>query len=355
MSTGIMIIGPSGSGKTTLLSLIAGLEKCKEGKLKYKDKDILDKIEECKEELAKTWNVSKTFPFTSTVELGKLFEKLGWPCIGERAKTGAFPTSDAALTEYKRLNKPGIETLKRFRSLNVARNAFVIGWGDCIVHHEDGTYRVHPSCNAFGTKSFRHAMNDPNFQQIPSHGEISDYMKRFFCSPYSREGFEIEDIENNCDLFLNGHLHNGTRVTDKIYNVGNLTGQNFSEDILTYKHNVCILDTETLEMKWVENPHSIGFVKFSSLDAFKVARFELVPELTCTVVRVKEEEVTEARELLKGYLASKLIVAPQEKKENVEHEEQNLGMNHIESFIEFVRETFEPNEILEEELEKVVR
>lgn len=187
---------------------------------------------------------------------------------------------------------------------------------------------------------------------ILSHNDIAGIQMGMFVS---KEGFEIEDIENNCDLFLNGHLHNGSKVTDKIYNVGNLTGQNFSEDILTYKHKVCILDTETLELKWVENPHSIGFVKFNSLDSFKVARFELVPELTCTVVRIKEEEVTEARELLKGYLASKLIVAPQEKKENVEHEEQNLGMNHIESFIEFVRETFEPSEILEEELEKVVK
>ena len=40
-------------------------------------------------------------------------------------------------------------------------------------------------------------MNDPNFQQIPSHGEISDYMKRFFCSPYNREGFEVEDDKGN--------------------------------------------------------------------------------------------------------------------------------------------------------------
>jgi hypothetical protein len=40
-------------------------------------------------------------------------------------------------------------------------------------------------------------MNDPNFQQIPSHGEISDYMKRFFCSPYNREGIEVEDDKGN--------------------------------------------------------------------------------------------------------------------------------------------------------------
>ncbi len=34
------IKGKSGSGKTTLLSLISGLEKCKEGKIFFKDKDL---------------------------------------------------------------------------------------------------------------------------------------------------------------------------------------------------------------------------------------------------------------------------------------------------------------------------
>lgn len=221
-------------------------------------------------------------------------------------------------------------------------------------HFNDNEFCFLPYVLEENREELSHYFNSDyeNKRVIFSHNDIAGIQMGMFVS---KEGFEIEDIENNCDLFLNGHLHNGTRVTDKIYNVGNLTGQNFSEDILIYKHKVCILDTETLEMTWVENPYSIGFAKFNSLDSFKVARFELIPELTCLVVKVKEEEVAEARELLKGYLASKLIVAPQEKKENVEHEEQNLGMNHIESFIEFVRETFEPSEILEEELEKVVK
>lgn len=40
----------------------------------------------------------------------------------------------------------------------------------------------------------------------------------------SKAGFDINDIEDNCDLFINGHLHNGSKITDKIFNVGNLTG-----------------------------------------------------------------------------------------------------------------------------------
>lgn len=40
----------------------------------------------------------------------------------------------------------------------------------------------------------------------------------------SIDGFDIDDIENNCDKFINGHLHNGSKVTNKIFNIGNLTG-----------------------------------------------------------------------------------------------------------------------------------
>ncbi len=34
------VFGPSGAGKSTLLSLMAGLEKCKEGEILYKDKNL---------------------------------------------------------------------------------------------------------------------------------------------------------------------------------------------------------------------------------------------------------------------------------------------------------------------------
>ena len=69
----------------------------------------------------------------------------------------------------------------------------------------------------------------------------------------SKTGFTIEDIENNCDLFINGHLHNGMKITNKIINLVNLTGQNFSEDALRYEHKIMILDTHTLEYKYIIN------------------------------------------------------------------------------------------------------
>ena len=81
-----------------------------------------------------------------------------------------------------------------------------------------------------------------------SHNDIKDFQMGMFLS---KTGFAIKDIEDNCALYINGHLHNGGWVSPrKILNLGNLTGQNFSEDAFKYEHHIGILDTDTLEIKF---------------------------------------------------------------------------------------------------------
>lgn len=80
----------------------------------------------------------------------------------------------------------------------------------------------------------------------------------------SKQGYDLKDIEDNCDLFINGHIHNGAFVNFKqtIVNIGNLTGQNFSEDASTYAHNIGILDTDKLTLDFIINPYAFNFYKF---------------------------------------------------------------------------------------------
>jgi len=146
------------------------------------EKAIKEKIVDLKKKLAVEWGVQETFEFESTKKLGQLFKDMGWEKIAE-AKDGGYKTSDDVLTEYELLNKPGIKELKKLRSYNVALGTFIEGWKKWLFEHPDGTWRIHPNCNTFGTESFRHAMNDPNFQQIPSRGEIAPYIKRLFTVP----------------------------------------------------------------------------------------------------------------------------------------------------------------------------
>jgi DNA polymerase I-like protein with 3'-5' exonuclease and polymerase domains len=156
----------------------------------YFDKDqfdiseqkIKEKIAEYKKELSKLWNVPETFEFESTKKLGELFKKMGWPLIAE-SKMKTFKTSDVVLTEYESQGKPGIKTLKNLRSYSVGLNTFITGWKKYLIQHEDGTWRIHPNCNCFGTKSYRHSMLEPNFQQLPSGTVMAEWIKRLFSVP----------------------------------------------------------------------------------------------------------------------------------------------------------------------------
>ena len=93
---------------------------------------------------------------------------------------------------------------------------------------------------------------------ILSHNDISGIQ---LGPVMSKTGFSIEEIEANCDLFINGHLHNGQAISKKVINLGNLTGKDFGEDASKYSHTVAILDTKTLEIEYIENPHAYNFYK----------------------------------------------------------------------------------------------
>lgn len=192
-------------------------------------------IDEEREKMAELWHVDKNFEFSSTDKLGKLFEKLGWPEIERNAK-GVYSTADNVLQEYDRLGMPGIKNLKRFRSFMVARNTFCIGWSNLITDHEDGTSRVHPNMNLFGVVSFRHACNDPNFQQIPSGGEISHFIKQFFVNPPSHERIEVEDD--------NGNIWDNSEYLNVITQRGSVPFEDLleSDEIIDYDKSVSIYD-----------------------------------------------------------------------------------------------------------------
>ena len=98
----------------------------------------------------------------------------------------------------------------------------------------------------------------------------------------SKNGFTINDINSNCSLFINGHLHNATKYNN-IVNVGNLTGLNFSEDAFRYKHSVYILDTDTLTITEFENPFAFNFYKITSLQQFSELKSNSVITIQCSL------------------------------------------------------------------------
>lgn len=184
---------------------------------------------------------------------------------------------------------------------------------------------------------------------IFSHNDIKDFQMGKFIST---EGFSIEDIEKNCDLYFNGHLHNCGNVTDKIINVGNLTGQNFSEDAFKYEHRIIILDTDTLNYKSVPNPFALNFYKidYNGRESFDGIRSMAVCSVSCfekDLQTVKDElnkmSLTESRIHIKPVVNTEMTL------------EDTFSVNHFEMFCEYMKSIYGDNKILDEELGEICK
>lgn len=82
-------------------------------------------------------------------------------------------------------------------------------------------------------------------------------------------------IKDDVDLIFNGHIHIGLE-SDKYYQVGTITGFTFNDDYTFHKPGIIIFDTDTLEVKRIENPLSILYEK-TVYNKLKVK----FPERTC--------------------------------------------------------------------------
>ena len=187
---------------------------------------------------------------------------------------------------------------------------------------------------------------------IFSHNDIAGIQLGKFIS---KSGFAIEEIESNCNLFINGHIHNGARITDKIYNVGNLTGQNFSEDASIYKHNVFILDTDTLSIQQIENPHAFKFYKFNSVEDLINYKFNSNSIVTA---KLYNKSIKKAKEFVNNnsnIIAHRFIISQEETKNISENSDISLAVNHLEKFQEFVLDKLGNDKIVIEELEEVLK
>ena len=178
----------------------------------------------------------------------------------------------------------------------------------------------------------------------------------------SKSGFSIEEIEKNCDLMINGHIHNSGYVSKKIFNLGNLTGQNFNEDGSLYPHRVAILDTDTLEMVLIQNPFAIKFKKLDFVGEYDLCKIEhyllaasngeFVLSVTCD-----ENNQQFIKDKLSGMnnLINFRIIIERTTKEINEPQISHETFNHIDKFVEYIHETVGVSKLIDDELGEVVR
>ena len=114
---------------------------------------------------------------------------------------------------------------------------------------------------------------------VLSHNDIEGIRYGAFLS---KNGFPLGDIESLHDsgrigMFVNGHLHNHAEFKDSrgrvfLMNLGNITGQNLSEDAFVYRHQAMLVslpdDGSPAEMELIENPEAFNFCKLDASASF---------------------------------------------------------------------------------------
>lgn len=170
----------------------------------------------------------------------------------------------------------------------------------------------------------------------------------------SKSGLSVDDIESHCNLCINGHLHNGEWVTKKILNLGNITGQNFSEDATTYKHRCVIVDTDNMSCTFITNPYAFNFYKIDVVNERN--KIPALLDNAVVTIRCKQEGVSSIKEALDNnpQVIYSRIIAISDKQENAPGETiETLSVNHVDKFRTFIEDTLGRDTVVEEELRMI--
>ena len=193
-----------------------------------------------------------------------------------------------------------------------------------------------------------------------SHNDIAGIQMGQFVST---TGFSVEEIEENCNLFLNGHLHNGASIGDKIINVGNITGQNFSEDASIYDHRAYILDTDTRSLETLLNPNAMNFYKLDLTHMQPTIDDKLIQNTLSVLtypavatIKINPDINFIVRDLLTtcdNIIECRLITDGVKGAESVESISNKINLDHIQKFQMYVMENIGKDELTQNELERV--
>jgi DNA repair exonuclease SbcCD nuclease subunit len=193
---------------------------------------------------------------------------------------------------------------------------------------------------------------------ILSHNDISGIQ----LGPIvSKTGFSIEEIEANCDLFINGHLHNGQKISPKVINLGNLTGKDFGEDATKYSHNAAILDTETLELTFIENPYAYNFYKVQINNEADLALLGSLKTRAVVSIKCDSSLIDKVKQKLEDLnehiIESRLIIVKtyNESESSETSAELDLSVDHLARFVECCKANIESTTMLDEEITEICK
>ena len=205
----------------------------------------------------------------------------------------------------------------------------------------------------------RNDSEEPKTTIVFSHNDISGIR---YGQYVSKSGFSIKDIDTNCSLFINGHLHNQEQISKKILNLGNLTGQNFSEDAFKHSHCAAILDTETLKVDLINNPYAFNFYKLDFTNCEDNKNIDsIISKCVCNSILTikayeKQIDYIKTNKLLdKGNIIEyRLISVFKHNDDNRQDIKDLVNIDHIEQFKNYILGQLGSTDILLQELSELI-
>jgi DNA repair exonuclease SbcCD nuclease subunit len=177
----------------------------------------------------------------------------------------------------------------------------------------------------------------------------------------SKIGFELSELAQ-CDFFVNGHIHNFTEFGPTCINLGNICGQNFSENAKHYPHHIMLLDPETLDYAYQENPFALNFYKFDVMSVDELNK-ELAGIKDNAIMSIKApqsiisvvKQILESNEKIKEYRVITLPEVISDSGESLPNTDVIEAVNHLDEFIKFVKENMDFTEVVQTELTEVCK
>ena len=186
----------------------------------------------------------------------------------------------------------------------------------------------------------------------------------------SKTGYDLDEIKNKCNLFINGHIHNCGYADDngKILNLGNLTGQNFSENSTLYPHYIGILDTQTLNIDFIENPFAFNFNKLEINDENELNNFLQFLKTTkqrnlVLTIRCRFDLINKLKNILNDFkdlvIESRIVAFMNNLDDNSDDIEIDTTefnkIDYLEQFQIFIKNKLGSNDIIDTEVMEVIR
>ncbi len=177
----------------------------------------------------------------------------------------------------------------------------------------------------------------------------------------SRTGFEPDAFDEIGSLCLNGHLHNGQAVTKTVINVGNLTGKDLGENASKYSHNIVLVDTNTLQLTYIENPYAFNFYHINIESEADIKQLDKLKSNAVLSIHCTKKLVTTVKDKLQKLSPNHIIeyrltiVQVDSTGTDQEFALDSLTVDHLSKFAECCHEKLGNSAILEMELAEVLK